>query len=650
MRRRDATIVPGLLAILALSALPVQAEPYDATGERDVAELMARAQEHYDLEELDAVLLLKEESVDLSTDGIMTRTFHEIVWMGTELAVDRYADLRVPVNTETSTLEITALRTWRDGRWWPDEREISPTAVVETLPYALSSADDYVSIHETMLLHDGVELPCIVETRYKITETVDSHLGADGFWVFPKEDPAVLTRYSVSVPHGRELPGDQGNGAPEPALATSADGARDTHSWTMELVDRLPRPLTDTPASYAPFAAWSTWPNWQALGYQLIETVNAELDLPEAVKDTIAARVRHAPDHGSRAAIVAEYVAESTRYVGYDTRFWQLKPRSAHRTWETAYGHRLDRAVLAAALFRAADFVARPVFLGIGRRRVSHEAPGFSQFEGIGLLVADRETGTEFEAYFDPVHATLTKSDMVYRSRSLWNPRVNSDPDYYQMRGIGPSELRIELTLELGEDGVWTGRGFLAGAGWCSPYDQMVGLGSESVDYLGGVAGSVLDGSDVTEYNFTELEPSSVVAGFAFSYEPDDDERDRITVVAGDPRGGALSKLPSDVRLYHEYRDSPVILADRLSQSVVVRIRTEDVEIVQLPVPVSLENDLGRFSVTVDTEDEWVTVRREFAITIPKAFAPVVAAEDWPNLRTLLLAETSERNRTIILR
>ena len=31
-----------------------------------------------------------------------------------------YADLRVPWNTATSTLDVEILRTWRDGRWWPD--------------------------------------------------------------------------------------------------------------------------------------------------------------------------------------------------------------------------------------------------------------------------------------------------------------------------------------------------------------------------------------------------------------------------------------------------------------------------------------------------------------------------------------------------
>ena len=106
----------------------------------------------------------------------------------------------IPWNTETCTLEVDVLRTWRDGRWWPDPSRISDTAVVHTLPHALDHADDYTVMRETMLLHDGVELPCIMETAYTITEKCVP--GADGVFVFPSIDPAVVTELAVTAAAG----------------------------------------------------------------------------------------------------------------------------------------------------------------------------------------------------------------------------------------------------------------------------------------------------------------------------------------------------------------------------------------------------------------------------------------------------------------
>jgi hypothetical protein len=169
-RLHDVLVVLWQIGILVALAVPLYAETMGVSGGHDLDRLWAEAQAHYDLEAVDAVLLLESLHVTVAASGDRTTRIHRVVWIGSEVGVDDYADLRVPYNSGNSTLKVTALQTWRDGRWWPAKPAISPTAVVETLPFAMARADDYTSMRETMLLHDGVEIPCIMETAYEIAQ------------------------------------------------------------------------------------------------------------------------------------------------------------------------------------------------------------------------------------------------------------------------------------------------------------------------------------------------------------------------------------------------------------------------------------------------------------------------------------------------
>ena len=208
------------IAVMSVAAPSIAAE-MGVSGGHDLDQLWARAQADRDLSGEDAVLLLESHQVTMDADGALATRVHRVVWIGSSVGIRSYADLRVPWNTATSQLDVEILRTWRDGHWWPDAETISETAVVHTLPYAVNRADDYTTMRETMLLHDGVELPCIMETAYTITET--GLPGADGVFVMPRRDFSALTELQVTVPAAMALHYEMLNGVMEPAVQESDD-------------------------------------------------------------------------------------------------------------------------------------------------------------------------------------------------------------------------------------------------------------------------------------------------------------------------------------------------------------------------------------------------------------------------------------------
>ncbi len=641
---RAVLVAPLLICALALlPAVPAGAAPESAAGGHDIGALMAAAEEHYDLSKLDAVLLIEDLTVTVAA-GSRRTTVHRVAWLGTEIALDTYADLRIPHNTGTATLEVVALRTWMDGRWWPHESEVSPTAVVETTPGTIQSADDYTTMRETMLLHDGVELPCIVETIYTITERVPSGHGSDGLWVIPKADPAVLTVLSVEVPTGTTLHHAELNGTPAPEVATG-DGV-DSFVWRSEHTDRLERPLITDAAACAPSVVWSTWSDWQTLQQVLTGSMDDAMVLNETVTDTITRLVAARLLPLARVEAVMEFVNETTRSVRYDDSFWQLSPRTAERTWATAYGHGLDRAVLAAALFKEVGCEAQPVFIG-PTLDGADDVPGLARFDGM-MLVPD---GTN--ALYDPMQGTLQHGSVQYVGSSIWVPSSGVAPRAVLVGSA--SRYELVLSLDSNDDGGWTGSGVLDTRSALSAYESVVGISGETGDHLGRVVRTALSGAELDGHSLAELTNHGVVAGFSLSLEaPEPDQNGRSRLELGDPAGGIMARLPSDVHLYSAHRDSPVRLPAAMEQTLTLVLELGDREVVRLPEERSLENTAGSFRLTVEQGSDRVTVTRSLTLTPGAVSDPIrgvtlVQPDEWPDLRALLLEESDHRNRVLLL-
>jgi len=642
MRRSTITLAAAVLTLAVLALATAAAAPMAALGGHDIGALMTSAEEHFDLDTLDAVVLLDERTIVFEEDGTMRRTTHAVVWFNTDLGLDTYADLRVPYNTATSELEILALRTWRDGTWWPHESDLSPTAIVETTPYAVQSADDYTTMREVMLLHDGVELPCIVETAYTITERRDLALGSDGMWVLPGADPTVLKVLSITMPGGHELAWTNMSGAPEPTVGRSQEHGA-THRWSAELVDRLPRPLTADATAHEPYVVWSTWRSWSEMGEAITAAINEAAELNGALRDSVAAVTDGSALPLARAEAVAAFLRETTRGVNYDDSFWRFDPRPAARTWETAYGHCLDRAALATALLREAGLEVTPVFTTHGRSEVDPDVPAFAWFGGLELSV-------DGGAVLDPsnCHVSYGIADDV--GRTVW--RSGAGPAVVSLPGA-ESAYELSLLLEPAEAG-WTGSATLMTSGALSAHARATGLAGETESFFDSVARSAL-GAAAEDVGLATFEAGNVTAGFSLAMDaPEPDDAGRTAFVVGDPAGGLLSRLPGDVHAYESRRESPVLLPEPLSQTVRLTLDPGDAELARLPESASVANALGEFSLSVEERDDGrIIVSRSLSIGEGRSGGShglVVPSSDWPLLRALLLEESDPRHRTLILK
>ncbi len=627
------------IAVLLLSGAVAGAQTMGISDGHDLDALWASAQKMYDTAQEDAVILLDSRTTTVGDEGTVVTRVHQVVWIATSQGIRGYADLRVPWNSETSTLEVEKLRTWMGGRWWPDPEQISETAVVETLPYAVALADDYTMLRETMLLHDGVELPCIMETAYTIAVQGSPTAGADDVFVFPGRDPVVRSEYAVRVPAGVDVKFESLNGAPQPVVATN--GVKEL-TWTMDGAGALKQPVTADPEAYEPSLIWTTWENWDALLREFDSAVEAASPLNEALEDSLAAIVRGLPEGLDRTMAAIKFADDAVRIVHTDFLPWLLAPRPAVRTWETGYGHALDRAVLVAALMKAADPQANIGTITLWRL-------GFGEESGRLPRAADLD-GLEI------VTRTAT-GDLVYDpgTGSIRGSNGGDSTSRLPFRFIAnPPVLRLDVSLEPG-DAEWQGTGNIYVAGDLFDYAGAMTTDADYTSTVQSLLAGLLDGLDVTWAQPTATQaPRLMAARFGFKMPAPTVEDDRpLTLVVGVPAAGLSHQLPRDVNVSDATRESPVRLEVPGEERITIRIHTGTSAVRGIPSSRRIANSAGAFELVTSEASGWLTIERKLALdqrsVMSEPTVITLPGATWPDLRALLLENKDPANGTIVL-
>ncbi len=604
----------------------------------DIPALMTKAQETFDLQKEDAVLLFDGQKVRQHADGRITHFVHRVIWINTDQAIESYGDHRITFDSENRKFNVVTVRTWRDNEWW----QTGETGIVETLPYAVRKAYDYTNLRDMMLLHDGIELPCILEVAYYIEDKEPYRAGADGIWIFSRPDPAVQSYFSLQVPQGSTPTYFAPESVPQPTKETDTDEKFDIYAWTMGPLQTESYPHTDDPAAYSPHIIWSTWESWNELGGNIKKTFNlmAVTDsLLEKAVDSVIAGTRTRSEAADR---IASFINNRTRFIGIDENYWYDNPRQASDIYQSAYGHRLDRAILAAALFRRAGLSTFPVYISKGYNEIKSDIASLDRFTGVGVWIS----GEDIEGYYDPATGAIYNGFAYLYGRTYWlagegeKPAVRIRANNEQSRYY----LRLDIKFSNEKDTIH-GKGYLNAGNCLNPFDKMEGLSSQTKGFLNSAVSGVIDGAKVEEYNLERFDQFNVTAGFTFKFpKPKKSDYGWLPLILDNPAGGLKENLPNDVNILHAERESPVIFPCLMNFKVELRIDTSGVEFKYLPETKIIENDAG--SCLIYSAENFGKQIVACELTLAKTY---FEASEWPSLKELLLAYFHERNNTILM-
>jgi hypothetical protein len=626
-----------LLALAVPRGVSAAAMSYD--GAIDVTAALDEAGRTWDLSREDAVFLLESARFTWFEDGRLREERHRLLWISTDWAQETYADFRLPWDSDRQTLNVKALRVLRDGRWI----EARPTAIVDTTPFALRNAPDYSAIRETMLLYDGIELPCVLECAYVIEDKIPFRAGFEGVWTFHHADPALESRLILEGPTEASVRSTQAGGAPV-GERTRAEG--NVMTYVMRRQEPAPGPAGDDPAADLPRVTWSTFDSWRAMGRSLTSAFEERLPLDGALRDSLAAMLDGAPSELDRAHRIAEFLNERQRRVPYEPACLSALARPAPRVFDTGYGGDLDLIILAGALYREAGFTVEPAFVGRGYGPIDEGLPTLARLGAPGLWIARRAPGETIEAYWDPATGHLVHEGAGFAGRALWRGATDETPAVRDAAAGAASWSSTHLDLRWSaEKKSWSGSAWFEARGAANPYDRAAMGGGTTKASLVEALGEVFDGLDVASFDPVWISPERfAVRAEVTSGEVERDEQGRVALLLGASAEGIGGSLPHDVVLHEKSRSTPV---RGISGEHTVRVRLDlgGLQVVHLPEPIAIENEAGAYRLDVKRGEKDVV----YAATV-RVKAGEVPASVWPALRALLLAERDPARRTVLLR
>ena len=629
--------------ILVLIAVPLNIsysqELQSISGQQDINALMAAAQKTFDIKNQDAVLLFNGKRYNMMPDGRLVEYTHQIIWIGTDYGIEHYGDRRIPYDSGHCSFKTVTVRTWRDNQWW----ETGETGKVETLPSQLRNAYDYSDMREMMLLHNGIEIPCILEVAYIIEDKAPFRKGFEGIWSFQREEPAVASWFGLGLPIGAKPRIEKSSDVPDYEVESNEKNGLNVYWWKMGPLPAIPPPRNDDYYAEVPHISWSTWPDWKAYGDYIAGHFVANAAIDSSLKARLDSTIADARNSSEKVSRIAEFIETNNHYIDYPEYFWNTGPRSAMRTYNTAYAHRLDRAILAAAMFSKEGFNAYPIYVSDGYGDLTSELPSLGRFAGIALVISDRT----YNSIYYPSDGRVVLGNLPFANRTIWLPGLDIQPRYIKADSTLLSDFSLLIDLEYAsKDTSFKGTGYLYTANMFSIFRDVAGIDNETKTYLGRMIGGLLPGAKITGYNLALLNENEVGLGFSFEFKkPDPDDFDRLKLTIGEPSGALISLLPQNVRLYNKDRESTINLPDKLKQKIEIRLNLDGLDLVYSPEDIGLINDCGSFKLISDKQADKLILTKEIELAKTKYISA-----NWPSFKALLLNETGEKNRTVLLK
>lgn len=612
-------------------ASAVHAGPRSADGRFDVEELLRAAESSFELERQDAVILAEVHEHNLLEAGRLSRSVFRLVFIRTAMGLRQYADLRVPHDSQAQKLHVKVLRTWRDQQWW----ESGETAVVETTPFAVDRAYDYTTLRETMLLHDGIELPCVLECHYLVEDVTPFRLMDHGAFVFAQNDPALHVEFSVSAPQDVALTYQTSSVMNEPVHGRDGDTGNVRMTWTAERVDALKTPHAADAFAEDPYVMWSRQ-DWPSLERALENAFRDKMLMDDPLRVASETALKRVTMQRLKADRVAEFVSDSVRWVHYDGEMMWPLARPASQIHASGYGHELDRAILAATLFESAGIQVFPAMAAAQVGELSTEVAQLDRWPRVGLWL----NGESWNGFFDPRSCKVSDALTSLRGRSCWRLGLDERPAL-SFAGDGFEHWQLCFTY-MPENETWNVGAALHARGVLNPMDAMQGDGGKAreavTDWLSRLCAAPRD----LVWNPRILKPDELLITASYQLplgEPDGFGRQSIAFTMSDP-------LPDQhLSLSLEERQTSVWVSADREVKIDVSVDLGTLSLVYVPAGREIRSDVGTYRCLVDRDEgtvRWVSELHLNQGKIPK--------EKWGELRQLLLAAMEPVNCMMLFR
>jgi Domain of Unknown Function with PDB structure (DUF3857)/Transglutaminase-like superfamily len=588
--------------------------------------------------DVDAVVLLNDQAVVLSSDGRITTTTTVAIRILTHEGRAHAEAAEAYVTQSGRVRELTAWIIRPNGF----VKKFGESATVDAIsdPNDIYNEVRFKSIDATGDADAGVVFgyQSVSEERPLFNQDV---------WSFQDRLPAVVSRYSLNLPAGWRATGVVFNHANvEPTVSGS--------SYVWELRDLQPiKRETASPSvrNLAPRLAINYFPGAgvAANSYKTFETWAqvsrwaTDLHDPQAIpEETVAAKARaltaNSKTELERITAIARFV-QGLQYISIDIGLGKgngYRPHAASQVLAKSYGDCKDKANLMRAMLKAVGITAYPVIIFSGDPTlVKEEWPSPTQFNHciIAVKISDEtQSATVIQhpilgrlLIFDATDESTALGDLPDHEQGSFALLVAGDSgSLMKMPVLSPALSQLERATDviLASDGSITANLKERSIGQTAVDERRAYRHLSSTAYKGMIENWVTQGASGAKVS--KLQPVDDSDGTGFGLDVDfsagayaKSMQDRLLVFKP-----AIVSRRDSVFLTEPTRQHPVVL-DSHAFSETVRVKLpEGFDVDELPDAVKLEAPFGSYATKYEVKDGQLFFSRTLAqraTTIPAA-------------------------------
>lgn len=588
-----------------------------------------------DFPEADVLVLSEKIAFTLLEDGRVEKRVEVVEKILTYQGMDEAGDPFVPFHKDLQELTVTRCRTYD-----PEGRVVDAQAnsFNERTPFALEKAPAYAGWREMVITKVGLDVNAVVELSYTVADRKPWRRFLEEVVPLSGPFPALSREVSVTVPAGMDLHAHLFGAEGRPLVRR--EGTAETTTWTLKDLPGIPpRELHEEAAAFLPTLVFTTCPDWGHQNAILTRLVDqAAGSSSPALEAKARTLLKGAADPHEKALRLHRYVAESINTIHWPLSAFDFRPRPAAETFDSGYGHPLDKAVLLAGLLRSEGLKA-DIALGARYPEGSVEMGAVPCAALLDTPVVRAEAGSTV-LWLDPA-APLAESSQQTLAGLTALPLVPGISQLHTLDYPGETFLRVHLDARASEDLSLEGKGTVVLSGRYCPHYAVEGSAEAQKEAAASVLSGLLPGASVSSLNVRRLEPAQFVADVVFTL-PAPSSKGPVLLRLGLPGASLLDRIPTPAA---SRRILPVVLPHAGKEHFRLTLQLpKGMEPLYLPQDLSLTNAAGRLSRTVVFEEG--TIRWETEAEIPAA---VVPARSWADLKALHAALLADGGRTMVL-
>lgn len=326
--------------------------------------------------------------VRFENDGTGEREYIARIRVQSDAGVQALGELKFGYSSANEQINIEYVRVRKsDG----SVVTADPSAVKEITPDIEHDSPVYTDFKEKSVTVPSLQPGATLEYDVKVRLTTP--LAAGEFWYAQNflTDPIVLDEsLEVNLPEGRAVT----IASPGAEYATAHDGGRVIYIWkhtqlshpsANELKKEAADPKTASPAvEFTTFKSWDDVAQW----YAKLEQGRAE-PTPE-IRAKVMELTQGKTTELEKIQPLYDYVSKNIRYVSLSFGVGRYQPHSAGEVFANRYGDCKDKAILLAAMLRAAG-ISSDVALIPSSTKLDETMPLPSQFDHVITAVPEAD-------------------------------------------------------------------------------------------------------------------------------------------------------------------------------------------------------------------------------------------------------------------